>query len=276
MCRWLAYSGNSIALEEMIFNTPHSLIDQSMSAKLSPKPTNGDGFGIGWYGSDRDPGVYRGVQPAWNDSNLRDITHHIHSNLFLAHVRRSTGTPVQQSNCHPFRHGRWLFVHNGLIREYDQIRREMILAIAPSLFPGICGSADSELMFNLALTYGLEEDPIGALERMVGLVEKLAREVNVEHPMQMTVGVADGEILYAVRYSSVGDSRTLYYTTGLADLRKLYPDHSVVNLLSDESRLITSEPTSDLAGVWNPVPESTAMIVHHGEMELRPFRPVEP
>jgi predicted glutamine amidotransferase len=276
MCRWLAYSGNSIALEEMIFNTPHSLIDQSMSAKLSPKPTNGDGFGIGWYGRGGEPGVYRGVQPAWNDSNLRDITHHIESTLFMAHVRRSTGTPVQQSNCHPFRHNRWLFVHNGLIRDYEQIRRGMILEIEPALFPEIWGSADSELMFNIALTYGLEEDPIGALEKMVGLVERLGRDAGVKHPMQMTVGVADGETLYAVRYSTEGDSRSLYHTTSIAELRKLYPDHPVADLLSDESRLITSEPTSDLEGVWNPVPESTAMIIRHGEIEMRPFQPVEP
>jgi predicted glutamine amidotransferase len=276
MCRWLAYSGNSIAMEEMIFNTPHSLIDQSMSAKMSPKPTNGDGFGIGWYGRGGEPGVYRGVQPAWNDSNLRDITHHIDSSLFFAHVRRSTGTPVQQTNCHPFRHGRWLFVHNGLIREYDKIRREMMLAIDPSLFPEISGSADSELMFNIALTFGLKDDPLGALQRMVGLVEKLGREAGIEHPMQMTVGVADGETLYSVRYSTEGDSRSLYYTTSIADLRDLYPDHHAQKLLSDEARVITSEPTSDLEGVWNPVPESTAIIVHRGEIELKPFQPVEP
>jgi predicted glutamine amidotransferase len=31
----------------------------------------------------------------------------------LASARASTGTPVQQTNCHLFRDGHWLFVHNG-------------------------------------------------------------------------------------------------------------------------------------------------------------------
>jgi predicted glutamine amidotransferase len=276
MCRWMAYSGNSFAIEELIFETEYSLIDQSLSARMAPKPTNGDGFGLGWYGRDGEPGVYRSVQPAWNDANLRDIAHHIESEIFVAHVRRATGTPVQQTNCHPFRHGQWLFVHNGLIYGYEKIRREMTLAVDPSLFPGIAGSSDSELMFHLALTFGLEEDPIGALERTVGLVEKLARGAGIEHPVQMTIWLSNGAHVYSVRYSSVGDSRTLFYTTDIADLRQLYPDNERLEILSDQSRVITSEPTSDLEGVWNMVPEATALVVHGEELELRPFKPREP
>ena len=49
MCRWLAYTGGSIPLSELIYNTRHSLIDQSLEAKLGPNTTNGDGFGIGWF-----------------------------------------------------------------------------------------------------------------------------------------------------------------------------------------------------------------------------------
>ena len=276
MCRWMAYSGNSLPLDELLFNTEYSLIDQSMSAKLSPKPTNGDGFGIGWYGRGGKPGVYTSTQPAWNDANLRDISHHLESEMFFAHVRRSTGTPVQQSNCHPFRHRKWLFVHNGLIYGYEKVRRGMMLEIAPELFPEIRGSADSELMFHVALTYGLHNDPIAAISKMVGLVERLGHEAGIENPMQITVGVSDGETLYSVRYSSVRDSRSLFYTSDASKIRDLYPEHPRGDLIGDTARLIASEPTTDLEGVWNPVPESTAVIISRGNVELQPFEPSAP
>jgi predicted glutamine amidotransferase len=276
MCRWLAYSGSPLPIEEFVFKPTHSLIDQSMSATMAPKPTNGDGFGIGWYGSNGEPGRYRGTQPAWNDENLRDISMHIESSLFLAHVRRSTGTPVQQSNCHPFRSGKWLFVHNGLIYGYQEIRRDLIMEIDAKYIPELLGSADSELMFYLALTYGLETNPLLALERMVGLIEKLGRKAGVEHPMQMSVGVADGETLWSVRYSTVGDSRTLFYNTDVADLRHLYPEEKDLDYIQDDARVIASEPLGELSGVWNPVSEATSVIVAGGAIEMVPFVPSAP
>jgi glutamine amidotransferase len=209
MCRWLAYSGGPVPIEELVFKPEYSLVDQSMSARMTPKPTNGDGFGLGWYGRQGMPGVYRSTQPAWNDANLRDLTYQIESPLFMAHVRRSTGTAVQTSNCHPFRYNNWLFVHNGLLRDFHKYRREMALAVDPSLFSSLNGSTDSELMFLLALSFGLQDDLIPALEKLVGFIEQLAEQKVVENAIQMTLGIADGERLYAVRYSTERNSRTL-------------------------------------------------------------------
>jgi predicted glutamine amidotransferase len=276
MCRWLAYSGSPIPLDELIFNTDHSLIDQSMSAKLSPKPTNGDGFGVGWYGRKNQPGVYHSVQPAWNDANLRDLAFQVESPLFLAHVRRSTGTPVQQSNCHPFRHNNWLFVHNGLLRDFHLYRRDMVLAVAPELFPKLRGSTDSELMFFIALTLGLENEPLPALERMAGLVESFAAKHGVHNPIQMTLGVADGETLFAVRYSSEGKSRTLYHSESIKALLKLFPDHAKAQVFPEDARAVVSEPLGDKAEAWVPIPESTALIIKDGEVDMQPFTPREP
>ena len=90
MCRWLAYSGNPIPLEALLVIPEHNLIDQSFSALSSSYPTNGDGFGVGWYGSGRQPGLFRSLRPAWNDFNLLDLAAHIDSALFLAHVRASS------------------------------------------------------------------------------------------------------------------------------------------------------------------------------------------
>ena len=107
MCRWLAYSGTPILLDSILYRPAHSLIDQSLHAKMGVETTNGDGFGVGWYVPDKSsPAVVRDIGPAWSDRNLREIAEHVVSPLFFAHIRASTGTAVQQTNCHPFRHGR--------------------------------------------------------------------------------------------------------------------------------------------------------------------------
>ena len=274
MCRWLAYSGSPILLEELLYKPDHSLIDQSLHSRLGVETTNGDGFGAGWYGANTDtPAVFRSIEPAWNDRNLREVATHVESPMFLAHIRASTGTAVQQTNCHPFRFGKWLWVHNGLVREFPRVKRDLALVVDKSLYASIEGSTDSELLFYLALTLGLEDDPPQAVERMVGLVEETGRRYGIEHPIQMTIGTADGTNVWAFRYSSEGKSRTLYYSTSVRTLREMYPERPRLQEVSEESRIIVSEPIVELAGAWNEVPESSYGLVCGGEDELHPFRP---
>jgi len=274
MCRWLAYSGSPILIEALLYRPEHSLIDQSRHARLGLETTNGDGFGVGWYEPDAEaPAVFRSIEPAWNDRNLREVASHVRSPLFLSHIRASTGTAVQQTNCHPFRYGKWLWVHNGLVRDFHLVKRDLSLAVDESLYPYIEGSADSETLFYLALTFGLEDDPSKAVERMVGFVEEVGHRRGVEHPIQMTIGTSDGKSVWAFRYSSERDSRTLYYSTDVRTVRRLHPELEVLQLVSDETRIVVSEPLGDLTGAWNEVPESSYGIVQDGEDELRPFRP---
>ena len=105
MCRWMAWLGQPVLIEELLFKTQHGIVDQSLHSRMGAEPTNGDGFGLGWYGAGEGPGVYHCVAPAWGDANLRELAAHIESPLFMAHVRAAIGSPVQQTNCHPFRHG---------------------------------------------------------------------------------------------------------------------------------------------------------------------------
>jgi glutamine amidotransferase len=273
MCRWLAYSGTPIKLEELLVKRDRSLIDQSLHARQGATTTNGDGFGVGWYEDGEAPRVYRSTHPAWNDRNLRELAAGISSPLFLAHIRASTGTAIQETNTHPFRYGRWLWMHNGLIRDFHRVRRELVLAVDDSLFESIEGTTDSEVMFYLALTFGLEDDPVGAVARMVGYVEKTGRAKGVDLPLQMTVATTDGRSIWAFRYSTEGDSRSLYFSTRLDRLKALHPDLAEIAGLSDEARVVVSEPLGDLPGAWNEVPESHVGIVRPGEDELRPFAP---
>ena len=276
MCRWLAYSGTPILLEELLYKPDHSLIDQSLHSRLGVETTNGDGFGVGWYGEAATPAVFRSVEPAWNDRNLKELSGHVRSGLVFAHIRASTGTPVQQTNCHPFRHGNWLWMHNGSIAQFHDVKRDLLLAVDASLYPDLEGSTDSEAFFFLALTFGLESDPPGAVERAVGFIEKVGRDHGVEHPIQMTVATSDGRRVWGFRYSSEGKSRSLFYSTLVETLRREYPDNPLFHELSDETRIVVSEPLGDLAGAWNEVPEASYGVIQEGQDELHPFTPRPP
>jgi predicted glutamine amidotransferase len=276
MCRWLAYSGSPVPIEQLLFKPQHSLIDQSLHSQLGAETTNGDGFGVGWYGTGDVPGVFHSVEPAWNDRNLRDLAAAIESPLVFAHIRASSGSPVQLTNCHPFRHGRFLWMHNGVIHDFPKVKRELVMAVDPSLYASIEGSTDSEVFFYLALTFGLEEDPPAAVESAVGLIEETGHRHGVAHPIQMTVATTDGATVWAFRYSSERSSRSLFYSTDVLTLRALHPELEVLRTLSDESRLVVSEPLGDLQGAWNEVPESSYGVVQAGQDELHPFRPRTP
>ena len=274
MCRWMGWLGQPVLMEELLFNNQHGIVDQSLHARMGAEPTNGDGFGVGWYGAGTGPGVYRSVAPAWSDANLRELAAHIESSLFLAHVRAAIGSAVQQTNCHPFRQGQWLFVHNGFVADLPLIRRDLMLAVDPSLFSAIEGSTDTEVVFHLALTFGLEDDPVGALEQTVGFIEDTARSCGAQVLVQASFGVSDGESLWAMRYSSEGVPRSLFASDDVDAIRRLYPDNERFQRLTADDRLIVSEPFSDLPGVWREIPPATAVKVGRGgEFDERPFQP---
>jgi predicted glutamine amidotransferase len=274
MCRWMAWFGQPVLIEELLFKTQHGIVDQALHARMGAEPTNGDGFGLGWYGTGDGPALYHSVWPAWGDANLRDLAAHVESPLFLAHVRAAIGSPVQATNCHPFRHGRWLFVHNGFIADFHKLRRDLVLEIDPDLFAEMEGSTDSEVVFNLALTLGLEDDPTAALERTVGLIEAIAARHSVDAPVQATFGVSNGEALWAVRYASRGRPRTLFASAEADSVRRLHPENPRLQRLHHEDRLIVSEPFSDLPGLWEEIDESAAVTVGPGgQFDERRFEP---
>lgn len=167
-------------------------------------------------------------------------------------------------------------MHNGLISEFAALKRDLVMAVDPALFPEIAGSTDSELLFYLALTYGLESDPPAAVARAVGLVEEVARAHGVSLPVQMTIAATDGDVVYAFRYSSEGRSRSLFHSTDVSTLRHQYPDNPMLHELSDDTRLVVSEPLGDLRGAWREVPEATCLVLSGRGEEALPFEPQAP
>ena len=122
MCRWAAYIGEEVFLEDIV--TARSFADR-------PEPLRARGqvadqwrrFRHRRHADRPEPGLYRDILPAWSDPNLRSLCRQIKSDLFLAHVRASTGGATSRMNCHPFVSGHWSFMHNGQIGGFEQIRR---------------------------------------------------------------------------------------------------------------------------------------------------------
>ena len=210
MCRWIAYSGPPIFPEDLIVRPENSLIRQSLDARYALTPTNADGCGFGWYGERRVPGLFRDVLPAWNDQNLLGIVRQVRTPLFFAHVRAATYGPIQRSNCHPFGHDNWLFMHNGQIGGFEQVRRDLDSRVDPAYYNVRQGTTDSEVFFLLLLTHGLLEDAEGAFRRSVGDVEAAMAAAGVDAPLRLTAAASDGETIHAVRYASDDRAPSLF------------------------------------------------------------------
>jgi glutamine amidotransferase len=160
------------------------------------------------------------------------------------------------------------------VRDFHLVKRDLALGVDESLYPYVEGSTDSEMLFYLALTFGLEEDPPTAVETMVGFVEDVGHRHGTEHPIQVTIGTTNGKTVWAFRYSSERKSRSLFYSTDVRTVRRFHPERTRLQEVSDESRIIVSEPLGDLHGAWNEVPESSYGVVQEGDDEMHPFRPI--
>ncbi|ADZ91143.1 class II glutamine amidotransferase [Marinomonas mediterranea] len=239
MCRWMAYKGQSVYLESLLFEPDHSLIHQSLSARKSEVTVNADGFGLGWYDEREEPGLYHEILPAWSDCNLKSLARHIKSPLFFAHVRASTGTSTNRSNCHPFAYKEWLFMHNGQIGEYDELKWMLDRAIPEHLYGHRRGATDSEAIFLLLLSNGLESNPEGAVEKTLTQIRNMMIEKNIEEPLRFTSVFSNGKDMWAVRYSSDEQAPSLYI--------KNFDNHLVIG----------SEPLELSGDGWELIPPSS-------------------
>jgi len=257
MCRLAAYLGPEIPLENIIAKPCHSLLVQSQDAQEAKLRVNGDGFGIAWYGHLPEPGLFRDVCPAWSDSNLPSICRLVRARLFLAHVRAATSGSNARENCHPFGYRQWSFMHNGGLGDFDKMRRAMEAEIADQHYLSRRGTTDSELLFLLLLSNGLETEPAAALDKTLNQVHRLWRENGADgQPLRITCVLSDGKRLFGFRHASDGKAPTLYVADGL--------DHG--------GRAFASEPLEGAAPRWCKVPADTLVLLTEGAAEERPLR----
>jgi predicted glutamine amidotransferase len=241
MCRWIAYRGETTAFEHYVTEPEHSLLAQSLRALQATTSTNGDGFGLGWYGDHPEPGLYRETPPAWSDENLRYLCRHLHSHLFFAHVRAATGTAVTRQNCHPFACGRWMFMHNGFVGSWNRLRRKVEAMIPDPLCPSRIGTTDSEAVFLAMMGSGLAQEPLEATRRALQLLCELVNEDGHHERMRFTSALANGHDLFAFRFAANDNANTLYFRQ------------------KGDQLIIVSEPF-DKEADWIQVPENHALI----------------
>lgn len=269
MCRFLAYNGPATTMEQLLFETDNSLVEQSRHAKMRYEPTNGDGFGIGWYVQDQthenrdvEPATFVSIEPAWSNRNLRQLASKIYTRQFFAHVRdASTGMPVSQSNCHPYQYGPYLWMHNGHLEQFSLTRRSLLNGLSDQAFDFIKGNTDTEHAFALFLdqisfnvTASLKQIEVAILKTLKKIIE-LRKQSGVETNAQMNFAVSNGSNMIFTRFSSHSGHQppSLYYL--IQETKKTI--------------IVASEPLNE-TDHWKKVERNHMLIINQdGEIKIK-------
>lgn len=211
MCRFILYRGAETLMYPLLYDAENGLVAQSKNAQKRKKPLNADGFGLGWYTGhgDPEPATFVNVDPAWSNRNLAMIASKVPTHHFFAHVRdASVGMPVSQANCHPFSHGRYLFMHNGRLDRFDTFKRALQKELSDEAFSLIEGNTDSEHAFALFMdTIGFKEQctPEEMEQALLHTIEKimwLRQRAGADTNAFINFAVSDGEHMLATRFNS--------------------------------------------------------------------------
>ena len=282
MCRFALYIGPEITVDALTTRPAHSILKQSLHAEEREDPTNGDGYGIGWYvpAVGPEPALYRSTAPAWNDPNLLHLSRVTKSPCILAHVRAaSPGSPVSLENCHPFASGPLAFMHNGGIGGFERIRRRLETSLSDESFAALRGSTDSELAFAHFLDAYARAKEDDATERMVGaLTETVARiewtadDAGVADPSYLNFAVTDGRRAVVMRYATPPKVPASLW--GCHGRRFVCEGDSC--RMSEPGKegaatIVCSEPLS-LDGDWMKIPPQQMVVIRGGgQAELLPI-----
>ncbi len=279
MCRWIAYSGQPIFIEQLITIPEHSLVEQSVNTEMNYRAdgslmsTNGDGFGIGWYSERNQPGLFRDESPAWSNENLRELCRQIRARIFMAHVRATTTGAVQQSNCHPFKYKNWLFQHNGDISDFSVVRRDLQMDIAPEFYNHLKGTTDSETFFLLALSYGLQENPKAALEKTVHRVHRAMVENGLKDDghLNFSCALSDGQKVHTIKFSHNVKSKSQFYSSKSGWIDDVRGNVKGASYFPEENIVVVSEPLDGYCDVWNEVPDNSFTTIFQSDVKIEKF-----
>lgn len=245
MCRFVAYVGPAVTLEELLVKPPHSLLRQCWEPRSQVSGVvNADGFGVGWYDQSRrpEPARYRSTLPMWADRSFLSMAGLVSSTAVLAAVRSATWPlPIEESGTPPFTAGPWLFAHNGAVAGFrDGAGSRLRRLLSERREAGIEGSSDSEVLFALTLD-------------------------------QLDGGAAPAEALTSVVAtvsSAAGGSLNLLLTDGQSIWGTACGDSLVVRSTPD-SVVVASEPFDDEPG-WEPVTDGSVVSAGPGRVDCRP------
>lgn len=271
MCRLVAYLGHEVLLEDVLVKPTNSIVMQSLHARESTVPTNGDGFGLGWYVPDisPDPALFTSVLPAWNDRNLLHLTAKIKSPCFFAHVRAASSGGVTNFNCHPFIHGRWMFMHNGQIHDFIVVKRHLRHLLDDDIYHWIQGDTDSEHLFALFLQLSKGKDlrkisvVADILQETFDTTINLVEKYTPKGTSYFNICMTDGHRLLASRYATNPRviPETMHYSVGSRFVAERGHARMIQEKGKHESVLITSEKLTNFDAEWQDVPENQLLLV---------------
>lgn len=282
MCRIAAYMGSvPVVLSTVLEKPDNSLIQQSISCREdSTIKVNADGFGLGWYNHDisKVPATFKSTQPAWNDLNLRDLGSLVRSKCFLAHIRASIIGHVSHDNCHPFRIGEFLCVHNGEIDGFARIRYHLQRILPKEMLDQIRGQTDSEYIFALMMYYYQRSSESKSVLHRLSIAFNLAlsqlqclleAEGVSNHKSTINLVITNGYDMFASRFGSWHNSakvnKSLYFLQG--DVLDFSKDNFKV--LSRRKRpkftMLASEKIVPEESAWQMVPANHFFLLRHSQ-----------
>jgi len=245
------------------------------SSEQRNQEVNGDGFGTGWYVSWRDfPAIFKTTAPAWCDKNLAEISSVVDCHLLFAHVRAaSPGLAISRENCHPWKIGNFMWMHNGGIAGFGQIKRDIVNLISAELYLQIEGSTDSEHAFALFIHH-LEDVKVvtpdhirEAMLKTIATIFKMQREHGVTGLSSLNFAVTDGKAICATRLRNdpKDDPPTLYYSFG-AQFEETTTGFKMIldpqNTKNSDTVIISSEPVNLDENEWTLIPKDSLILVY--------------
>ena len=271
MCRFIAYKGERILLADLVTNPSNSLINQSSHARERREPLNGDGFGLGWYVPEvsAEPCLFTSVTPAWANMNLRRIASKTASPCIFAHVRAATAEfEVNDLNCHPFQFGQYIWMHNGTIGDFRNIKRTLRRELKDKYYHAVHGTTDSEHAFALFLNLLPDADEqlsgevlADTLAETVSYISTLSQKSSTAAGSVLNFAVTDGRSVVATRYSIGDEPASLYLCSG----ESFGCSEGACQIVSGNKKkfaIIASEPITKLREQWTEVPEQHLVLLH--------------
>jgi glutamine amidotransferase len=180
MCRIFGF-------RSVIQSQVHRSLVSADNALMQQSDRHPDGWGVAYYTAGA-PHVIKSVASALDDHLFRRVSGIVASETVLAHLRKATQGNLSIINTHPFQYGQWVFVHNGNIADFPELRERMMGLIPPVLRRYILGDSDSEVLFYLLLGHMAKrcelqragyplEDVVAAMRETVDEVVRLAGEI---------------------------------------------------------------------------------------------------
>jgi glutamine amidotransferase len=235
VCRHLGYLGEQVGLRLLLTEPAHSLVRQSWAPRMqSSGVVNADGFGVGWYvEGDPVPARYRRDRPIWSDDAFHDLARVVRSSAVVAAVRSaSPGMPVSEGACAPFRRGRWLFSHNGIVDDYPGSASRLADQLSAEVLLRLDAATDSALLWALAAHRLDAGASLGD-----ALVETL-EVVDAEVQGRFNFLLSDGEQLAATAWGN--SLHTLVTGTGAVVASEPYDDDPRWNHVPDRSLVLAT------------------------------------